>query len=338
MATFQFIYNKLKAQIPCVLLYVLNSKGSSPGRQGFRMAIAADQDMSGSIGGGIMEFKMVEKARDMLAKSVTSPFYKPQIHHKNTDKNQSGMICSGEQFIVLYPLSSQQYLATFEAIHQNLQQGKKGTLQLSPTQLHFTTDILEVIVGQMYHLEQNSPTDWLYSEKLGYKNQVHIIGGGHVGLALSRQLSLMDFHIRIYDDRSELITMKYNTWAHEQIIAPYTDIATHIPEGADQYVVIMTFGYRSDKVILRELYQKSFKYIGMMGSAAKIKQLFEEYAAEGIDLEAFKHVHTPIGLPIYSRSPAEIAVSIAAQITLLKNQNLACGDTTAQINQKLQSS
>ena len=68
MKIWQFLNKKLQSDISTILLLVLESKGSSPGRQGFKMAVAADGELCGSIGGGIMEHKLVEKATDMLQK------------------------------------------------------------------------------------------------------------------------------------------------------------------------------------------------------------------------------------------------------------------------------
>src|SRR5678810_889414 len=92
----------LAENIPVMLLYVLESKGSSPGRQGFFMAVNANGEMSGSVGGGIMEHKFVEMAKSKLNQSATEFSVHHQLHDKHAGKNQSGMICSGEQTIFLY--------------------------------------------------------------------------------------------------------------------------------------------------------------------------------------------------------------------------------------------
>lgn len=78
-----------------MLLYVLESNGSSPGRQGFSMAVTAKGEMEGSIGGGIMEHKFVEMAKDKLMRDENELSVRKQIHNKQAAKNQSGMICSG---------------------------------------------------------------------------------------------------------------------------------------------------------------------------------------------------------------------------------------------------
>ena len=97
------------------------------------------------------------------------------------------------------------------------------------------------------------------------------------------------------------------TWEH-------MTIGAQLENCLDDYVVIMTFGYRPDKIILRQLLKKDFFYIGMMGSKAKINTLLEELEMEGFPKESYEHIFTPIGLKIFSKTPQEIAISIAAEI------------------------
>jgi xanthine dehydrogenase accessory factor len=101
----EFIYNNLQQNIAVMLLYVLESEGSSPGRQGFFMAVNEQDEMIGSIGGGIMEHKFVEMAKEKLRAAghkLQAGTVRKQVHDKSAAKNQSGMICSGEQTILLY--------------------------------------------------------------------------------------------------------------------------------------------------------------------------------------------------------------------------------------------
>ena len=90
-----------------MLLTVVESSGSSPGRQGFKMAVAADGTLCGSIGGGIMEVKLVELAKDRLDRGVCEAMLKKQVHRKSAPQHQSGMICSGEQTVLFFGLDSQ---------------------------------------------------------------------------------------------------------------------------------------------------------------------------------------------------------------------------------------
>src|SRR5688572_13265487 len=127
----KLIKDNIDQQVPVMLLYVLESLGSSPGRQGFFMAVNGNGRMEGSIGGGIMEHKFVEMAKDKLKESSKEASIRKQLHDKSAAKNQSGMICSGEQTILLYIVQPGD-ATHIENIISSQQQYKNGTLILSP--------------------------------------------------------------------------------------------------------------------------------------------------------------------------------------------------------------
>src|SRR6476620_7018208 len=90
-----------------MLLVVAESSGSSPGRQGYKMAVGVDGELIGSIGGGVMEVKLVEESRRLLSvPPAVAGGFREQIHQKNSP-NASGMICSGKQTIIFRLLSPQ---------------------------------------------------------------------------------------------------------------------------------------------------------------------------------------------------------------------------------------
>lgn len=319
--TWKLISQSLEDRVPVMLLYVLESIGSSPGRQGFFMAVNAMGEMQGSIGGGIMEHKFVEMAREQLRAASLEPratTIKKQVHDKSAAKNQSGMICSGEQTILLYKIKEEDKI-TIQRIISSLEQNKNGTLILSPAGINFDPAIPEKIFGYTFQSEDN----WLFKEQTGFREQLFIIGGGHCALALSKLMRSMDFYIRVYDERRDLKTMVENEAAHEKhFISDYTQLRELIPSGDNHYVVIMTFGYRSDDTALRSLLGKDFRYTGLLGSQYKLEKLFDEYRKEGIKEEWLQRIHSPIGLAIKSQTPEEIAVSIAAEIIQVKNEAL----------------
>lgn len=307
-----------------MLLYVLESHGSSPGRQGFLMAVTASGDMDGSIGGGIMEHKFVEMAKEKLRTQTTELSIRTQYHDKKAAHNQSGMICSGDQTILLYGIQARDESAV-QAIVDCLEQNRNGQLTLSPSGIQFSDNST---VETNYRFVRQSADEWLYQERLGYKNELFIIGGGHCALALSRLMCQMDFYIRIFDNRPDLHTMQLNDVAHETIlVSNYGEIADLIPSGPDKFVVIMTFGYRTDDEAIRALLTKSFAYFGVLGSKTKIEKLFADYRIEGITEEILNRIHAPIGLPIHSQTPEEIAISIAAEIIQVKNSFSSTGFT-----------
>ena len=319
MKIWRFIKDKLEKDIPIVLLYVLDSKGSSPGRQGFKMAVANDGEILGTIGGGIMEHKLVELSKSALQNGERKIILKPQIHDKSKGKNQSGMICSGNQYVALIPLN-QSHKNIVDQIVLISNKRKEGFLKLVPSGLSFSekTDLKPVAEK---HFEYENEENWSYTEKINSTKVIHIIGGGHVGLALSEAMNFLGFYVKVYDDRSELNTLEQNRFAHEKIIVDYEKIDAQMEFNERDFLVIMTFGYRTDKIILKRLYNKKIAYLGMMGSAAKTAQLFEELEAEGISKENLEHIKTPIGINISSKTSTEIAISVAAEIIREKNRN-----------------
>jgi len=135
MELWRFILSKLNETVPVMLLYVLESEGSSPGRQGFKMAVAANGEMYGTIGGGIMEHKLVEKAKAMLQQKVSTVLLMRQHHDKEHTKDQSGMICSGSQLNAFIPLTN----SDIQTVEKIIGSAKKN-IQLSPKGLQVTDE------------------------------------------------------------------------------------------------------------------------------------------------------------------------------------------------------
>lgn len=317
----QLIQKSLLLDIPVMLLYVLESKGSSPGRQGFFMAVNKNGEMEGSIGGGIMEHKFVEMVKEKLhyPPDKESLGIRKQIHDKSVGKNQSGMICSGEQTNLLYPMQAND-LVSVEKLIGCLADNKQGLLQLSPEGFLFSENFNE---AENFRFEFHSEQEWTYQEKIGYKNTLFIIGGGHCALAFSKIMSMMDFYIYLYDTRAGLHTMTQNNFVHQkQVIKDYTELKHIIPSGDDHFVVVMTFGYRTDETAVKALLSKEFQYFGLLGSSKKIKKFLADLKKEGFSQEQLDKIHAPVGLPINSQTPEEIAISIAAQIIQEKNKDI----------------
>ncbi len=315
MNIWDFIKDKLSREQQVILLYVLESEGSSPGRKGFSMAVAADGEMYGTIGGGIMEHKLVEKAKAMLVQKETVVLIMRQHHDKEHARDRSGMICSGSQLNAFVPLT----IIDISTVEKIIDQPNRA-IQLSPTGLHIT----DVPATFQY----NTEADWQYIEPISQQPIVHIIGAGHVGLALSELMNYLGFYIKLYDDRKDLNTMDANSFAQEKHIINYGSIGEQLNDTVNDFAVIMTIGYRADKIVLKQLLGKPFVYLGLLGSDHKIKTLFEELEAEGVPANVLQQVHTPIGINIFSKTTKEIAVSIAAEIIREKNKDLPTGRST----------
>ncbi len=313
MIFWQHILSKLQENQQVYLLTVIENSGSSPGRQGFKMLVSEDGFIYGSIGGGVMEFTLVEEVRNLIKNEEYPTFIKKQIH-KGKIKDGSGMICSGEQTVAFHSLDKN-HISAIENIINSLENSERGTLSLSPNSFYFSHKLL---VNKFHH-EIKTLDNWFYEEQIGYKETIYIIGGGHVGLAVSKLFNSLGFYVVVLDDRSQLNTFEENTFAHRKELISFDEVENYIIEGANSYVAIMTNKYTDDKLVLSKIIRNDYKFIGVLGSKAKLKTMWEVMRKEGFSDKELNTVYAPIGLSIHSQTPEEIAVSIAAQIIQIKN-------------------
>ncbi len=316
MKFWQQLLHKLQENKKAYVLTVIQNFGSSPGRKGFKMLVAEDGFIFGSVGGGVMEFTLVEEAKSLLQTENLPILFKKQIHQGN-GKDKSGMICSGEQTVVFHPFKTDQIDFVKELL-ENLQNNDQKTICFSPTGIEFVSNG----ITEKNEVAIQSESDWQFKELISFKETITIVGGGHVGLAVSQLFRQLNFHVVVLDNRENLNTLEVNTFAHQKQVIDYANIQKHIKQGNDSYVVIMTNKYTDDKLVLCQLIRAHYKFIGVLGSKAKLKTMWNVMEKEGFTLEELNQVKAPIGLHIKSQTPEEIAVSIAAEIIMIKNQML----------------
>ncbi|MEO8043196.1 MAG: XdhC/CoxI family protein, partial [Acidobacteriota bacterium] len=283
-----------------------------------KMAVGADSCLMGSIGGGVMEVNLVEESRRLLSvPPAVAGGFRDQVHRKNVS-DSSGMICSGKQ-TVIFKLLTPADLIVVEWIIEGRR--KSESIEVEITAEEFAAGPAKNPPATAGGTDfATTAASFRYTERLGFKNALYIIGGGHCALALSELMSKMDFHISLFDDRPELNTIEKNRFAHEiKVIDAYENISDYVPSSARSYIVVMTLGYKSDGQVIRSLIDKDFKYFGVLGSSAKMSAMFIEFIKEGIPAEKLDRIRTPVGIAINSRTPEEIAVSIAAEIISVKN-------------------
>ncbi|WP_299245479.1 XdhC/CoxI family protein [uncultured Aquimarina sp.] len=315
MKFWQHLLSKLQDSQNVYLLTVIENIGSSPGRKGFKMLVAEDGFIFGSIGGGVMEFSLVEETKKMLQDGDLKIFLKRQVH-KGHKQDGSGMICSGEQTVVFHPLDAS-HISAIEGVLDCLQANTKGTLTLTSMAINFSNELME----DKFEYQITSTKDWFFKEYIGFRNTLYIVGGGHVSVAVSELFVTLGFYVLVFDNREHLNTIELNTSAHQKLIIDFNEIANYISEGPESYVAIMTNKYTDDKLVLSKLIRNSFAYLGVLGSTAKLETMWKVLQKEGVTMSQLNIVHAPIGLAIKSQTPHEIAVSIAAQVIKIKNKN-----------------
>lgn len=314
-----FILERLARRERVALLVVVDAKGPVPGKPGFKMAAGADGCLCGSIGGGAIEHDTVETARVMLGKRRPVALVARKVHEPDHPQS-SGMLCGGSQTVVSYPCRSRDR-AAIVALLQCLEAGLPGALELTRRGLAFEP----LRPGRRPFNYVEKPQGWSFTERIAVPDTVYLVGGGHVARALSRVLATLDFRIVVIDEREDVNTARWNPHAHERRVLPFSKVGPAIPPGPNSYVVIMTPGHRSDTIALGQLLGKRFRYLGVMASTRKAREMLESLRSAGHPPEHLARVHSPVGLPIASHSPPEIAISIAAQLIQVRNGGAAAG-------------
>jgi xanthine dehydrogenase accessory factor len=161
-------------------------------------------------------------------------------------------------------------------------------------------------------------------EPLSSGTPLVIFGGGHCGAALSFLATWAGFTVTVVDNREEWASRSKHPAAARTVCRPYENLIADIEARTDTYFVIMTHGHEHDGVVLRQLLDRPWAYLGMIGSKAKVRELFDSLRSDGVGEERLARVSAPIGVPIASHTPEEIAVSIVAQMIAVRNGASRC--------------
>jgi len=168
----------------------------------------------------------------------------------------------------------------------------------------------------------------VYIEPIEPSPELYVIGAGHVGFHLARVAHEVGFRVHVVDDR-EKFANRERFPAADEIVAediPAWLARTTLPPHA--YVVIVTRGHTNDLEALRALAPRELRYLGLIGSRAKVARIYDELTAHAMPTDALKHVHAPIGLDIGAVTPQEIAVSILAELIAVKHGKMKSRDAT----------
>ncbi len=310
----EFLLNELKEHDEAVLVVVADSSDSSPGRQGFKMVVSRTGKTIGTIGGGVLEAKIIKDAINFLEENSFSKLV-TVFHDPHSTELKSGLICGGSQTIIFKKIT-REVLSVIEDIHFTVKTKERKLLQITANSIQLLSEF--DLNKKFAFTQKDFSEEFEYLEIIGRVETAYIIGGGHVGIEVARILSFLGFYTIIIEERKNLFTLK-NVDADKIVNDKFSNCGKYIDESDLSYVVIVTPKHISDKAALKSVINLNVKYIGMMGSARKIGTIFELLEKEGVERGKLKKVHSPIGLPINSETPREIAISIAAEIIKIKN-------------------
>jgi xanthine dehydrogenase accessory factor len=147
--------------------------------------------------------------------------------------------------------------------------------------------------------------------------RLHIVGAGHVGMHLAKVAADAGFRIHVVDDREKFANAERFPGA-EVVVAPIPEWLHAADLPATAYVVILTRGHQHDLEATRALAARDLKYLGLIGSRAKVARIWTALLAEGMPPECLDRVHAPVGLEIGAVTPAEIAISILAELIAVR--------------------
>ena len=149
---------------------------------------------------------------------------------------------------------------------------------------------------------------------------IFIFGAGHIALPLAQFAKALEFTVVVIDDREEYASRQRFPTADEVKPGDFSIIISSIEFHSDDCAVIITHGHQHDEVVLKQCLSKKNKpgYIGMIGSKAKVTTVLSHLKQQGVSEELLANVNAPIGLDIGAKTPAEIAISIMAEIVAHK--------------------
>jgi xanthine dehydrogenase accessory factor len=159
----------------------------------------------------------------------------------------------------------------------------------------------------------------VYIEPIEPSPELYIVGAGHVGFHLARLAADVGFRVHVVDDREKFANAERFPTAAEIVVdeIPAWIARANLPGHA--YAVIVTRGHTNDLEALRALAPRDLRYLGLIGSRAKVARIYEALTSEQMPAEVLKRVHAPIGLDIGAVTPQEIAVSILAELIAVKH-------------------
>ncbi len=328
---FSALQTAIQQQQDCMLVTVIAGSGSTPRGAGAKMAVFADGTITGTIGGGALEYKAQQMAQDALQqhKSYTWEF---KLHPNQVA--DLGMVCGGdvevyfqylnsaaaqtadllEQILQALNKNADSWLITGIAEGQHWAQQTQIADKKLLSQMGFPAPLTNKTAIVTYQEQK------YYAEPLQTAGRVYIFGGGHISKSLVPVLYPLGFRTVVVDDKAEFADPARFPLAEQTIQTQFTDYSDAVPIDESDYVVIMTRGHANDYDVLVQALRTKACYIGMIGSRSKLKTTREKLLADGFSDEDFNRVHAPIGLAIKAVTPEEIAISIAAQLIMERAQ------------------
>lgn len=308
-----------------VLCTIIESSGSTPRGAGARMLVT-QEDFFGTVGGGAVEFAAINEARGVLSSG------QGLLHTYNltaSDAEDLGMVCGGRVGVCFTCVPRGD--AHFSELARRAVAAFNGTRDVYI--IMDVTDVVQSKIGLYYEgegvwgidcenaeklvkgaLNEDFDGRSYYCERLFSGARALIFGAGHVSRALVPVMSGVGFNCVVLDDRPDLLKTEFFPDASELICCDLERISDSVTVTERDYIVIVTRGHRFDYALQRQVLGLPASYIGCIGSRRKVEAIRETLRADGVSEAEINRCVSPIGIDISAETPAEIAISITAQL------------------------
>ncbi len=324
-----------------VLARIIRRSGSAPRDVG-SMCVVTRDGIFGSVGGGSIEFQMVQSARRLLDSAESSVY---RFRMNNEDVAETGMICGGDVDLFLEPIfpDNNTKVALYENVAKRVEHYAPGFLitkvadripaDSQGANLFVTPDekAIGTVEGLPSHyldyqqLEANHKDPFalvsatgaapsLFIERIDLIHRVILFGAGHVSEYVARVAKMVGFHVTVIDDRAEFANRERFPGADTIIVEGLDTVFDRLRITMASYIVILTRGHLYDQSVLEKSLETAAGYIGMIGSKRKCNLIYQSLLEKGFDQAALDRVYSPVGVAINAQTPEEIAVSIVAEL------------------------
>jgi len=322
---------------PFALVTLVAQRGSTPRAAGAQMLVRRDGSIAGTIGGGLLEATMMREAAQAIAAGRS---HVSAVALTGESVSGPAMICGGNAAVLVAfvppgaaDLRAQlgaaaqartderaAWLCTFFAAEPGptevsyclLQDGAEpvGELPCAPPELRTLAGKIAV------HGSTELPDGRSVSvEALLPPTTAVICGAGHVAQALAPVAAAVGFDIVVLDDRPEFAAAeRFPAASRVVLLETFDETFAGLKVTPRSFIVIVTRGHAHDFSVLRQALRTEAGYIGLMGSAAKREKIFRALTADGFSAADLDRVFSPIGIAIAAETPAELAVSITAEL------------------------
>tara|TARA_R110002072_G_scaffold1598_7_gene13667 strand:+ start:32834 stop:33847 length:1014 start_codon:yes stop_codon:yes gene_type:complete len=295
------------------LCTVVQTWGSSPRPIGSLLSCNIDGEIAGSLSGGCVEDDLIEKLRSgEIAKD------KPEVMIYGETQEESdrfGLPCGGQLHIVIEPIAADTSTSDFQTIIGHLNERKciERTLDIASG----TFEVTPVPRFRLLELTRDADTFTTLKQTFGPRFQLFLIGAGPVSIYLAQMAKTLDYQVLVCDPRANMIEQ----WPVEgvQLVNSMPDDAVEA-HADDKFsaIIALTHDPRIDDMGLMQALKTNAFFVGAMGSDRTSAKRRERLLQLELTADEIAKLHAPVGLPIGSKTPAEIAIAILAQLTSLR--------------------